>query len=80
MDQGALYEALAGGAIAGAGLDVLDLTDRSAPGFFALDNVVLTPHIGFNTGEASANLAQMCTDNAVRFIEGRPCNVAAPPA
>jgi lactate dehydrogenase-like 2-hydroxyacid dehydrogenase len=80
VDQGALHGALVAGSIAGAGLDVLDLSDRSAPGFFALDNVVLTPHIGFNTGEANASLAAMCTDNAVRFIEGRPCNVAAPPA
>jgi len=80
VDQGALHEALAGGAIAGAGLDVLDLDDASAAGLFAMDNVVLTPHIGFNTGEASANLAAVCTDNAVRFLEGKPCNVAAPPA
>lgn len=80
VDQRALYDALAGGAIAGAGLDVLDLGHPSAAGFFALDNVVLTPHIGFNTVEANANLAAICTDNAVRFIEGRPCNLAAPPA
>jgi lactate dehydrogenase-like 2-hydroxyacid dehydrogenase len=78
--QADLYDALAGGAIAGAGLDVLDLADPSAAGLFTLDNVVLTPHIGFNTAEASANLADICTDNAVRFIQGKPRNVAAPPA
>ncbi len=78
--QAALYEALACGSIAGAGLDVFDLADPSAAGFFTLENVVLTPHIGFNTGEASTRLAAACTDNAVRFIEGKPCNVAAPPA
>ena len=50
----------------------------SAAGILALDNVVVTPHIGFNTGEASANLAAICTDNAVRFLEGKPCNVAVP--
>jgi phosphoglycerate dehydrogenase-like enzyme len=50
----------------------------SAAGMLALENVVLTPHIGFNTGEASANLAAICTDNAVRFLEGRPRNVAGP--
>jgi phosphoglycerate dehydrogenase-like enzyme len=80
VTQADLYDALVGGAIAGAGLDVLDLADPSAAGFFALDNVVLTPHIGFNTDEAAANLAAICTDNAVRFIEGKPRNVAAPPA
>jgi lactate dehydrogenase-like 2-hydroxyacid dehydrogenase len=76
--QADLCEALESGAIAGAGLDVLDLSSPSADGLFALDNVVLTPHIGFNTGEASANLAAICTDNAVRFLEGKPRNVAAP--
>ena len=80
IDQAALSDALEGGVIAAAGLDVLDLDDPSAARLFALDNVVLTPHIGFNTGEASANLAAVCTDNAVRFIEGKPRNVAAPPA
>jgi phosphoglycerate dehydrogenase-like enzyme len=80
VHQADLYEALAGGRLAGAGLDVFDLADPSASSFFALDNVVLTPHIGFNTGEASSRLAAACTDNAVRFIEGRPCNVAAPSA
>ncbi len=78
VDQAALCDALEGGAIAGAGLDVLDLDDPAAARLFALDNVVLTPHIGFNTGEANANLAAVCTDNAVRFIEGKPRNVAAP--
>jgi glycerate dehydrogenase len=71
-----LLEALQSGAIAGAGIDVLDMGCVSAAGMLALENVVLTPHIGFNTGEASANLAAICTDNAVRFLEGRPRNVA----
>jgi lactate dehydrogenase-like 2-hydroxyacid dehydrogenase len=79
VHQTDLYEALRSGAIAGAGLDVLDLSDPSAAGFFDLDSVVLTPHIGFNTAEASANLATICTDNAVRFLEGKACNVAVPP-
>ena len=73
-----LYDALRTGAIAGAGIDVLDTESPSAAGMLGLDNVVITPHIGFNTGEASANLAAICTDNAVRFLEGRPRNVAGP--
>ena len=78
VQQADLYEALRSGAIAGAGLDVLDMDCPSAAGILALDNVVVTPHIGFNTGEASATLAAICTDNAVRFLEGRPRNVAGP--
>jgi len=78
VQQADLYEALRSGSIAGAGLDVLDMDCPSAAGILALDNVVVTPHIGFNTGEASATLAAICTDNAVRFLEGRPRNVAGP--
>jgi len=78
VKQADLYEALRSGAIGGAGLDVIDVACPSTQGLLALDNVVFTPHIGFNTEQASANLAAICTDNAVRFIEGRPCNVAEP--
>ena len=78
VSQPDLYEALRTGAVAGAGLDVLDPECPSAAGLRTLDNVVLTPHIGFNTAEASANLAAVCIDNVVRFLEGKPRNVAGP--
>lgn len=52
VDTDALVEALAGGVIAGAGLDVTDpepLPDGHP--LFDLDNVVLTPHVGGNAPE-----------------------------
>ena len=45
VDDGALIEALQRRHIAGAGLDVFERTGARSP-FRALDNVVLTPHIG----------------------------------
>jgi phosphoglycerate dehydrogenase-like enzyme len=79
--QDDLLEALREKAIAGAGLDVIDLSLESGAGLLALDNVVATPHIGFYTREALANLTEVCVDNVVRFLDGAPANVAAlPPA
>ena len=78
--QDALCDALVEGRIAGAGLDAVDLESESATRLLELDQVVITPHIGFNTHEAVANLAAICTDNAVCFLDGEPRNVAEPPA
>jgi phosphoglycerate dehydrogenase-like enzyme len=77
--QDDLLEALSAKTIAGAGLDVIDLGRESGPKLLALDNVVSTPHIGFYTREALAKLTAVCVDNVVRFLDGRPANVAAPP-
>ena len=41
----------------------------------ALDNVVLTPHVGFNTPEATVKLVDFGIDNLVRYFAGDPINV-----
>lgn len=76
--QDDLFEALSEGAIAGAGLDVLDLDRESGLKLLALPNVVFTPHIGFYTREALTELTTGCVENVVRFLEGDPVNVATP--
>lgn len=77
--QDDLLEVLSEGAIAGAGLDVIDLSRESGAKLLALDNVVVTPHIGFYTREALAKLTEVCVDNVIRFLDDTPTNVAAPP-
>ena len=52
VDEAALAEALAAGAVAGAGLDVFDTEPTTASPLFAFDSVVVTPHLGASTVEA----------------------------
>ncbi|WP_442860620.1 phosphoglycerate dehydrogenase [Arthrobacter sp. zg-Y895] len=52
VDEAALFEALQAGKIAGAGVDVFVKEPSTDLSFFALDNVVVTPHLGASTAEA----------------------------
>ena len=52
VDEIALYNALKGGAIAGAALDVFREEPTTDSPLFTLPNVVVTPHLGASTVEA----------------------------
>ncbi len=81
VDQDALLEALRERRIAGAGLDVFLQEPLPADNpWVKLDNVVLTPHVGWVTNEASARLAAAPVDNVVNYLAGRPTNVVNPAA
>lgn len=75
VDEAALYDALAAGELAGAGLDVFETEPYRpvAPGkdLRTLASVVLTPHIGSNTAEANQRMARACLENLTRFFAGR---------
>lgn len=75
IDQDALCASLKSGEIAGAGLDDIHLKSESGLELLELDNVVLTPHIGFNTKEATLVKTDGCIDNVESFINGNPQNV-----
>jgi len=75
LDEVALYDALAGGRLAGAALDVFNV-EPYAPAIEGKDlrtlaNVVLTPHVGSNTHEANRRMAEACLENLVHFFSGR---------
>lgn len=73
VDSAALREALAAGRIAGAGVDVLP-TEPPVDGDPLLDydgdNLVLTPHIAWASGEARQNAIRELAANVAAFLGG----------
>ena len=79
VDERALLAALESNAIAGAALDVFDNEPDIDPRFFALDNVMLTPHLGSATHETRAAMAQLMLDNVrAYFRSGRALTPVEP--
>ncbi len=71
-----LIEALENGWIAGAGLDVQDPEPPELDNpFFTMDNVILTPHIGWKCYEARQRLIQILAENIDSFIKEEPINI-----
>jgi D-3-phosphoglycerate dehydrogenase len=80
VDEEALVHALQTGRIAGAGLDVYSqepLTHAGHPlsPLFAMDNVILTPHVTFYTHEAMQRLEAETLERCFEILEGRPVMV-----
>ncbi|MGH8620361.1 MAG: 2-hydroxyacid dehydrogenase [Burkholderiales bacterium] len=76
VDDAALIAALAAGTIRAAGLDVFEGEPRLNPGFLALKNVVLVPHIGSSTEATRRAMAMTAAKNAVAALTGqRPPNL-----
>ena len=79
VDEAALVAALREGRIAGAALDVFEHEPRIAPALLAMDNVVLTPHIGSAEVELRARMADVVVDNILAVLAGRrPPNCTNP--
>ncbi len=76
VDEVALLEALKSGQIAGAGLDVysaepLSNSDHSLAELYAMDNVILFPHLTFYTVEAMQRLERETLERCFEIIENR---------
>ncbi len=73
VDEQALYNALKSGKIAKAAIDVFTkepyIPIENAD-FRDLDNVILTPHCGSNTKEASGKMANMVIQNILAYEKG----------
>jgi lactate dehydrogenase-like 2-hydroxyacid dehydrogenase len=68
VDQAALVDALVNRHIAGAGLDVFEDEPNVPEALFALDNVVLLPHIASATHETRQAMAELVFDNLQQFF------------
>ena len=80
VDEPAMIAALRGGHIAAAGLDVF--AEEPLPAghpLLALENVVLSPHVAWNTPEATALLLDTAIGNLERYYAGDPINIVAGP-
>jgi D-3-phosphoglycerate dehydrogenase len=77
VDETALIQLLTSGHIACAGLDVFNQEPlpQNHP-LTRLENVVLTPHSGYNTAEAGVAIVDMAIDNLEAYFSGNPGNVA----
>jgi len=76
IDSDALYETLEGGKIAGAALDVHE--QEPAPKdyrFLALPNVLITPHMAYNTGEAGENMLRIAIATLEAYLKGEKLHV-----
>ena len=81
IDQDALVAALRERRIAGAALDVFG--EGSAPppalpaghALYGLDNVVLTPHIGWQRAESRQRVVDMVAENVATCLAGGPSNI-----
>lgn len=71
IDEDALFDALSRGIIAGAGLDVFETEPLYASRFFALPNVVLTPHQAGLAASSKKNAALRAVTNALEVLAGR---------
>jgi len=76
-----LIAALRAGTIAGAGLDVFDREPPPADHpFRSMDNVTLTPHLGYATAETLAAFYSDSLDAIVAFADGAPIRISNPEA
>jgi len=70
VDDDALYDALTTGKIRAAGIDVWNEIPKAGNRFCELGNVVITPHVAWNTVEAAAALKDEVIDTVTKWIKG----------
>ena len=76
-----LIAALRAGRIAGAGIDVFELEPPPADHpFRAMDNVTITPHLGYVTRETLVAFYTDTLEAVVAFAGGKPIRIANPEA
>jgi len=72
IDEPALVAALEAGTIKGAGLDVFADEPHIPAPLFAMDNVVLLPHVGSATHETRQAMGDLCRANLDAWFAGKP--------
>jgi len=73
IDEDDAYEALKSGKLGGLGLDAFAIEPPTGSPLFELDNVVVTPHTGAHTKEATQNMANASVKNLIDVLSGHHC-------
>ena len=72
IDEAALLDALEGGALGSAALDVFEGEPKLDPRFLKLDNVLLQPHHASGTIETRKAMGKLVRDNLAAHFAGQP--------
>jgi hydroxypyruvate reductase len=78
VDEVALIAALQAGTLGGAALDVFENEPNVPAELRAMDNVVLTPHIGSATGQTRQAMADLAFANLHAQLSGQPLLTPVP--
>lgn len=78
VNEDDLVRALDEGLIAGAGLDVLksEIIDFDNVPFLGRNNVILTPHVAFYSGQSELDLQTMSCNSVIYAMTGHPEKIA----
>jgi len=70
IDEEALYDALKGGNLGGAALDVFEVEPATSNKLTTLPNFISTPHMGAQTKEAQSLAANVIAEKIIQILRG----------
>lgn len=71
IDEAAALKYMKSGKLGGIGLDAFEQEPPAHSALFDFDTVVLTPHTGAHTQEATQKMAALAVDNLMDILEGK---------
>jgi glyoxylate reductase len=77
VDESDLVEALKGGKLKGAALDVFESEPEVSPELIGMPNIIMTPHIASATFEAREKMGELAVEAILNVLSGqKPQNIA----
>jgi D-3-phosphoglycerate dehydrogenase len=72
VDEKALYDAIEGGTVAGAAVDVFTVEPAKDSILFKSDKIIVTPHLAASTAEAQTGAAMDVAEQVIAVLHGEP--------
>jgi len=76
IDEEALFQAVEGGKLAGAAIDVFTQEPLQESVLFKNDRIVVTPHLAASTAEAQVSIALDVAEQIIAVLSGQPARYA----